>query len=250
MSKFVVLTAGNMYAAQIVKKLRGHGIIPTVVLPRRECVECASYLKAVVKDLVSVAMFEWYAPTILTGQMNSPEMVSTLEEIQPDYIILGGSGIIKPSIIKVPTNGVLNAHPGLLPWFRNVGVVGCALMHGAPVGSTIHYVDEGIDTGSIIERRLLSIQPKWTLEDIEREADQLSIQMLVDWAHIINTTNVRPYSDVQVSEQSVVCKWLTKEQRRELDKKISDGYAYDIYCMSKWKICNSNDVLKRDVSIF
>lgn len=48
-------------------------------------------------------------------------------EIKPDIIVLGGSSIIRENIIKIPKIGILNAHPGLLPKYREVDVIQWAI---------------------------------------------------------------------------------------------------------------------------
>ena len=83
---------------------------------------------------------------------NSRQAAMELMNLQPDLILLGQSGIIKDNVIKIPKIGVLNSHPGILPKYRGIDVVYWALYNNdiKGVGSAIHFVDAGVDTGPII----------------------------------------------------------------------------------------------------
>src|SRR5438132_9934468 len=86
---------------------------------------------------------------LVTGVLNSERMKEDLRRLQPDFIALGGIGILREPLIEVARIGVINSHPGLLPWVRGTGVVADAIRRGIPVGCTCHYVDRGVDTGRI-----------------------------------------------------------------------------------------------------
>lgn len=73
-----------------------------------------------------------------------------------DYAINGGVGaILRAPVLSQPRIGFLNAHPGLLPEYRGVDPVCWSLHRGDPQGATVHFMDEGIDTGPILLRRAM-----------------------------------------------------------------------------------------------
>lgn len=86
---------------------------------------------------------------------NNEQTQRELINFQPDLILLGQSGIIKDNIIKIPKIGILNSHPGILPQYRGIDVVHWALFNNdiKAIGSTIHFIDSGIDTGPVIYKR-------------------------------------------------------------------------------------------------
>jgi methionyl-tRNA formyltransferase len=68
-----------------------------------------------------------------------------------DYFILSWwPYIVNASLFKLPTKGTLNFHPSLLPFNRGKHPTFWNIIEEAPYGVTIHFVDEGIDTGDII----------------------------------------------------------------------------------------------------
>ena len=88
--------------------------------------------------------------------------VKYIEEIiksEADYIVLAGfMRIIKPKLLKEFKNRILNIHPSLLPAFPGVRSWEQALEYGAKfAGCTVHFVDEGTDTGPIILQKAVPI---------------------------------------------------------------------------------------------
>jgi len=81
---------------------------------------------------------------------NSHETVALLKKYEPDYIVLGGTRILKSHIIKTAKYGVLNSHPAILPKYQGLDCVGWTILNGESVGATVHFIDEGVDTGAII----------------------------------------------------------------------------------------------------
>jgi methionyl-tRNA formyltransferase len=103
-----------------------------------------------------------------------------LEAFSPELVVLGGTRIIRPSILAVPPRGTVNAHPGLLPWLRGSSSVAWALYKDLPVGSTVHFVDPSIDTGPIILRRRLPVRRGDTYERLVRQVLTLSGELMAE----------------------------------------------------------------------
>ena len=101
-----------------------------------------------------------------------------LRKIAPDVIVLGGSRIVRKPLIETARIGVLNAHPGLLPAYRGVDVVAWAVHNGDPVGVTMHFVDDGVDTGGIIAQETLTPQPGDGLAELSTRAEELAGRLM------------------------------------------------------------------------
>jgi folate-dependent phosphoribosylglycinamide formyltransferase PurN len=89
-------------------------------------------------------------PIATCTDQNSAASVAQLKQWSPDLIVFTGGNILQKQLIEIPSLGVLNLHLGLLPKIRGMSSPEWSLLRGVPVGITIHYIDEGIDTGPIL----------------------------------------------------------------------------------------------------
>ncbi len=83
-----------------------------------------------------------------------------VEKSKPDYILLAQfSMIIKNDLIELKKNKIINLHHGNLPKYRGMGPITQAILNREVVfGSTLHFIESGIDTGRIIKKQLFSIK--------------------------------------------------------------------------------------------
>jgi folate-dependent phosphoribosylglycinamide formyltransferase PurN len=238
--KIVMLTNGNVHGMRILEGLKAFDIyLDYVVLETKDHLSDHLYktkqhyliqlAKAIRRYILSIKLtnrverqLRQYSNVIRAGTLNSKEMCAALESIKPDLIVLGGIGIISNEIIKIPRFGVLNAHPCLLPWLRGTGVVGRAIERKIPVGATCHFVDCYVDTGNIIERRLLPLSERYySLQELELKADKLASTMIVNIIKKIVCNNEMPKSYEQ-TEKFTVCRWMTEDEKAKLSEKLVD----------------------------
>ena len=98
-----------------------------------------------------------------------------LAELAPDLIVLAGFLVILPKqMIATYRDRIINIHPSLIPSFCGTGFYGLkvheeALKRGVKVtGATVHYVDEGTDTGTIIAQKAVEVLSGDTPEVLQR----------------------------------------------------------------------------------
>jgi folate-dependent phosphoribosylglycinamide formyltransferase PurN len=94
---------------------------------------------------------------ILVANHNDAECKKAISSLEPELTILGDTRILHPQIFGIAGIGTVNIHPGYLPVVRGNTPYLWAVYHDLPQGCTAHYVDEGIDTGSILVRNFLSV---------------------------------------------------------------------------------------------
>lgn len=102
-----------------------------------------------------------------------------LERKKVDYILLAGfMRILSPSFVKAYQGRILNIHPALLPKFPGSHAIKEAWEAKAAVtGVTVHFVDEGVDTGPIILQREVRIEPTDTLESLEKKIHEVEYEI-------------------------------------------------------------------------
>src|SRR5215203_6634152 len=78
-----------------------------------------------------------------------------IESLRADLVVLAGyMQLLSPQFVARFRNRVVNIHPALLPRFPGLDAIGQALAAGVPTtGVTVHFVDEGVDTGPVIAQR-------------------------------------------------------------------------------------------------
>ncbi len=91
--------------------------------------------------------------------INSSEFIEIVKACKIDLLVsMSFNQIFKSDILKVPKFGVINCHAGKLPFYRGRNILNWALINDEKdFGITVHFVDEGIDTGDIIKQQLYSI---------------------------------------------------------------------------------------------
>jgi len=254
--RVVMLTNGSPHARRILDRLHDRGItIAAVVLvtmmPWQDLLRSSGGIGERLASLIKVpfrplkrfmehsrfrrANRRYAEQVLVTGPLNSPRMQRALERLSPDFILLGGIGILKKNILETARRGVINTHPGLLPWLRGTGVVAQAIDKGIPVGGTAHYVSAGIDTGGIIERRLLPISAgARSLDDLEENADLLTADMMADLVSERLALGEVPEAESQ-SEKFPYCNWMTGERREAIEKAVAEGKAAEAFDL--WAGC-------------
>ncbi len=106
-------------------------------------------------------------------------LLETVKKYRIDLIILAGYLIILPKILVAEYPGrIINVHPSLIPSFCGGGYYGlkihqCVLERGNKVtGATVHFVDEGTDTGPIISQKAVEVKEEDTPESLQRRVMQ------------------------------------------------------------------------------
>ncbi len=102
-------------------------------------------------------------------------LLAALQSYQVDLVVLAGCLVVIPEImVKAYPNRIINIHPALIPSFCGTGYYGlkvheAVLARGVKVtGATVHFVDEGTDTGPIILQKAVEVREDDTPEVLQR----------------------------------------------------------------------------------
>lgn len=103
------------------------------------------------------------------------EILARLAPCDPDLIVLAGfMRVLSPEFVKRFEGRIVNIHPSLLPAFRGMNAVRQALAAGvAEAGCTIHFVDEGLDTGPVITAARVAVEPGDTEQTLSEKIHKL-----------------------------------------------------------------------------
>jgi phosphoribosylglycinamide formyltransferase-1 len=103
-----------------------------------------------------------------------------LEEREVDLIVLAGfMEILEADFIRRFQGRMINVHPGLLPAFPGLRAIEKALEHGVKVmGVTVHFVDEGVDSGPIVLQEAFELPYSREVREIEQRIHEIEHRLL------------------------------------------------------------------------
>ncbi|API86786.1 methionyl-tRNA formyltransferase [Francisella uliginis] len=124
----------------------------------------------------------------------NPEVLEQIKELKPDVIVVIAYGIIVPkAFLDIPKYGCLNIHVSLLPKWRGAAPIQRAIQSGdSKTGICIMQMDEGLDTGDILNILEVDIKDTDTSETLHDKFASLSIQPLIETLDNIETIEHKP----------------------------------------------------------
>jgi phosphoribosylglycinamide formyltransferase-1 len=116
-----------------------------------------------------------------------------IEGRKPDLVVLAGyMQLLSPGFVARFRNRVINVHPALLPAFPGIDALQQAIDHGAKItGVTVHFVDEGVDSGPIIVQRPVPIAPSRDWDETEKAIHATEHALLPETIRMLAAGRVR-----------------------------------------------------------
>lgn len=114
--------------------------------------------------------------------------VQEIEKTEPDLIVLAGFLVTLPvQLIHRYANRIINIHPSLIPSFCGTGYYGlkvheAVLARGVKItGATVHFVDEGMDTGPIIMQKVVAVREDDTPKTLQKRVMEEAEWVILPW---------------------------------------------------------------------
>ena len=138
----------------------GHEVIAAVTQPDKP----KGRGKAVQLTPVKEKALEYEIPVYQPVKARDPEFIALLKEMNPDVIVVVAFGQLLPkAILDIPKYGCVNVHASLLPKYRGAAPIQWAVIDGEEVsGVTTMLMDEGLDTGDMLEKAEIVLDKKET----------------------------------------------------------------------------------------
>lgn len=107
-------------------------------------------------------------PLLQPKRLKSPEAVTWVKNLAPDLLVLAFvTSFVPGEMIECARHGGINYHPSLLPKYRGGSAINWAVINGeAETGVSVHFIDEGVDTGPILLQEKVAIEPDDTVKSI------------------------------------------------------------------------------------
>ncbi len=138
----------------------GHRVLAAVTQPDRP----KGRGKAVQMPPVKEKALEYSIPVLQPEKARDPEFAETLRKLEPEAIVVVAFGQILPgAILDIPKYGCINVHASLLPKYRGAAPIQWAVINGEKEsGVTTMLMNEGLDTGDILETAVVPLDAKET----------------------------------------------------------------------------------------
>jgi phosphoribosylglycinamide formyltransferase 1 len=135
-----------------------------------------------------------FASDTLAGRGPRDEALADwLEERSVQLVVLAGwMELLGQAFIRRFAGRIINVHPSLLPAFAGLRAIAQAVEHGVKVtGVTVHFVDEGVDTGAIVLQEALELSYPDAIADIEKRVHGVEHRLLPRAVRLIAEGRVR-----------------------------------------------------------
>lgn len=160
----------------------GHEIVGVVTQPDKPKGRGKTMMPTPVKEVA----LKYDLPVYQPRRVREPEVVETLRQMNPEIIVVAAFGqIITKEILEMPKYGCVCVHASLLPAYRGAAPIQWAVINGEKEsGVTIMQIDEGIDTGDMIDKVIVPIEKDETggslFEKLSVAGAELCVKVLKD----------------------------------------------------------------------
>ena len=134
-------------------------------------------------------------PLYQSKYLKDTESLNWVKDLQPDLLVLAFvTTFIPKAMIDCATHGGINYHPSLLPKYRGGSAINWAVISGEEeTGVTIHFIDEGVDTGPILLQERVEIEPDDTVKSLYfKKLYPLGIRLIGEAVKQIRTSQAQP----------------------------------------------------------
>ncbi|WEL17233.1 MULTISPECIES: formyltransferase family protein [unclassified Halorhabdus] len=138
-----------------------------------------SFTESVEEEYGRGVSYEEY-PAIEVETINSEKAKTAIENHEIDVLlVMGWPELLEPELIDAPDVGCVGRHLSMLPERRGRAPVAWALIHGLEeTGVSLFWIDEGVDSGALIDQRVVPIDPSDHAADLHHNCTQATIRLL------------------------------------------------------------------------
>ncbi|MDF2944240.1 MAG: formyltransferase protein [Herbinix sp.] len=139
--------------------------------------------------------------------INSPEFILMMKEYQADlFVSMSFNQIFKTNIINIPPLKTINCHAGKLPFYRGRNILNWVLINDEKeFGITVHYMDEGIDTGDIILQSTYPINDEDDYNTLLTKSYFSCAEILNDAIKLIQNDNIKVIKQKEIDPIGFYC---------------------------------------------
>jgi methionyl-tRNA formyltransferase len=156
-------------------------------------------------------------PVISVDNLKSDAFAEELKALEADLFVVVAFRILPRKVLEIPSKGSVNLHASLLPKYRGAAPIHWAIMNGEEkTGCTVFFLDEKVDTGSIIKQQETPIGPNETTGDLYERLKTMGSELLLESINEIEdgSYSLTPQDD---SKATPAPKLFTEDCRIDFD---------------------------------
>jgi len=191
--EFAVATLGSLL-------MNGFNVVGVVTAPDKPAGRGRKLTQSAVKEFAEFS----HLPVLQPGNLKDPEFIKQLKLFNADLFIVVAFRMLPESVWKIPTGGTINLHASLLPDYRGAAPINRAIMNGETrTGVTTFFINENIDTGSILLREEVQIFPFENAGDLHDRLMKLGARLVIKTLSDISENKIVPVSQNKLLDNSV-----------------------------------------------
>ncbi|MBG9786851.1 phosphoribosylglycinamide formyltransferase [Brevibacillus laterosporus] len=178
--RIAVFASGSGSNFETIVQATRDGRLPSLEVALLVCDQAKAYaIKRAERLGIPVYLFS--AKDYISKEAFEQEILAQLKLLEIEFIVLAGYMRLIGNVLLTGYEGrMINLHPSLLPAFPGKNAIKQAWEYGVKVmGVTVHYVDEGMDTGSIIDQEVIFVHKKDTIQSLEQKIHEIEHRLLV-----------------------------------------------------------------------
>lgn len=182
----IAFLGNNRVAVEVLQWLKAQGaeIVGLIIHPEEK--------RRRAEELIALAALP--AERIVDGsQLRDPRILQHIRSWQADLALSIYFGyILKPEFLELFPLGVINLHPSLLPYNRGANPNVWSIVEHTPAGVSLHYIDQGVDTGDIVAQKAIEVLPWDTGCTLYEKLEKGSVELFQEqWPAILAGTSAR-----------------------------------------------------------
>jgi methionyl-tRNA formyltransferase len=213
----------------------GHEVVAVYTQPDRPAGRGRKLQQSPVKRCALAAGLPVFQP----ANFKSSEDIQQLQRLDAELMVVAAYGLLLPAaVLAAPRLGCVNIHASLLPRWRGASPIQQAILAGdSETGISLMKMDPGMDTGDLILRRALPIDPAWTAAGLHDALAPLGAELLLEALQDIEGSLLRAVA--QDDSAATYAPRLGKQQA-EIDwRKTAAQLAREIRAYNPWPVSYS-----------
>jgi methionyl-tRNA formyltransferase len=132
-------------------------------------------------------------PLLQPEHLKSPDFLSKLKSLDPDLIVVVAFRILPPEVFSLAPLGAFNLHASLLPKYRGAAPINWAILRGEQeTGVTSFFLNEAVDTGSIVLQARVKIGPDETAGELHDKLAEIGAEIVLQTVRLIELGKAQP----------------------------------------------------------